>query len=150
MLPVRVPTFRWNYNPVLGGGLAALATAVIMGVPTDVIPNPWFGRQTPPGTFDTVVLAMLSLLAGALAVTLTLARWSSVRHGAGALRWFATSCSSCNRLVVLLLGATAVTGWFTPIQPILGIAAILLASGALMIRVRQLRRSPVSAGGLEQ
>jgi hypothetical protein len=144
MSAIRVPTFRWIYNPILVGCLAALGTAAIIGIPTDVIANPWFGRQTPAGTFDVVVLIVLSLLTGALAATFMVGRSTPGGRGAGlasgTLGWFAISCPGCNKLVVLLLGATGATGWFAPIQPILGIAAVLLASGALMIRIRLLRR----------
>jgi hypothetical protein len=60
------------------GALAALGTATIIGVPTDVIPNPLFGRQTPVHSYDVAVLIAPALLTGALVATYAIARDSAV------------------------------------------------------------------------
>jgi hypothetical protein len=49
----------------LATGIAALA----IGIPTDVLPNPWFTRMTPVRTFDVVLGPLTSLAVGALAAT---------------------------------------------------------------------------------
>ena len=64
------------------GALAAIGTALIIGVPSDVIPNPWFTRQIAVDGADVLVLVVLSLLTGALAMTYALA--------SGASGWFAS------------------------------------------------------------
>lgn len=131
-------------RPASVGILAALGTAAIIGVPTDVIPNPWFGRQTAVHPYDVIVLIALSLITGALAATYVVAGGSTVGTkragiGSGALGWLAVSCPVCNKLVVALLGASGATSTFAPVQPVLGAAAIVLAGGALALRVRMLR-----------
>jgi hypothetical protein len=139
-------------GPAGVGILAAIGTAAIIGVPTDVIPNPWFGRQTPVHPYDAIVLIALSLITGALVATYVVAGGSAVGTkragiGSGALGWLAVSCPVCNKLVVALLGASGATSTFAPVQPVLGGAAIVLAGGALALRLRVLRRGacPVPA-----
>jgi hypothetical protein len=61
--------------------------------------------------------------------------------GSGVLAWFAVSCPACNKIVVALLGASGATGTFAPLQPALGAVAVALATGALVVRVRALRRA---------
>ena len=127
------------------GGLAALGTALIIGVSTDVIPNGLFSRQIPVRPFDVVVLVVLSLLTGALAATYGLAAPSGVANqrvgvGAGFLGWFAISCPVCNKIVVALIGVSGATGVVEPLQPALGALAVALAAAALAARVRAIRR----------
>jgi hypothetical protein len=135
---------RWI--PSVGiGVLAALGTAALIGVPTDIVPNPWFGRQTPVHPYDVVVLIVLSAITGALIVTCAAAGGSAVGTkraglGSGVLGWFAVGCPVCNKIVVALLGASGATSTFAPLQPALGAAAIGLAGSALALRVRALRR----------
>jgi hypothetical protein len=126
------------------GLLAAIATAAIVGVPSDVIPNPWFTRQIGVDGFDVFVLVALSLLTGALAATYALAGGSNgaaegAGIGSGIVGIFAISCPVCNKIVVGLIGASGAAGWFASLQPVLGLAAIGLATAALVIRIRAIR-----------
>jgi hypothetical protein len=127
------------------GVLAAIGTALIIGVSTDVIPNGLFSRQIPVRPFDVVVLVALSLITGALAATYGLAAPSGVANqrvgvGAGFLGWFAVSCPVCNKIVVALVGVSGATGVVEPLQPALGALAVALAGAALAARVRAIRR----------
>ena len=127
------------------GLMAAIGTVVIIGVPTDVIPNPLFGRQTPVHPYDVAVLIALGLLTGALVATYAIARDAGratkrAGIGSGVLGWFAVSCPACNKIVVALLGASGATSTFAPLQPALGGLAVALAAAALAVRVRALRR----------
>ena len=130
---------------VLAAVFATVGTALLIGVPTDVVANPWFSRQVPVRPLDVIVLIALSLLTGALVATYTLAGDSGgavprAGIGSGILGWFAVGCPVCNKLVVALLGASGATSIFEPIQPALGLAAIVLAAAALVIRVRAMQR----------
>ena len=131
--------------PAVVGVLAALGTAVVIGVPTDVIPTPLFGRQIPVHGYDVAVLVALSLLTGALVATYAMGGGSAtgtkrVGIGSGVLGWFAVSCPVCNKLVVALLGASGATSTFAPLQPVLGGLAVALAAAALVVRIRTMRR----------
>jgi hypothetical protein len=125
--------------------LAAFGTALTIGIPTDVVPNPWFTRVIGVRPADVVVLVALSALTGALVATYTVAGRSSAGApragiGSGIMGWFAVGCPVCNKLVVGLLGASGATSSFAPVQPVLGAVAVALAAGALAVRVRAIRR----------
>jgi hypothetical protein len=127
------------------GALAAIGTAVLIGIPSDVIPNPWFGREIAVDGFDVFVLVALSLLTGALAATYVgtgglTASAERAGVGSGIVGFFAVSCPVCNKLVVALIGTSGASGWFASIQPVMGVAAIALAGAALAVRVRAIRR----------
>jgi hypothetical protein len=133
-------------RPVGVGVLAALGTAVVIGIPTDVLPNPWFGREIGVRPLDVVVLVVLSLLTGALAATYVVSGDTSPAApragiGSGILGWFAVGCPLCNKLVVGLIGASGATSVFEPLQPALGVMAVGLAAAALFARVRAIRRA---------
>jgi hypothetical protein len=151
-----VPRVKGAYLRAAGfGALAAIGTAAIIGIPSDVIPNPWFTRQIAVDGFDVFVLVTLSLLTGALAVTYAIARGPTVAadragFGSGVLGFFAISCPVCNKLVLALIGTSGASGWFAGLQPLLGVAAIALASAALVVRVRAIRRGRCRLRSLSQ
>jgi hypothetical protein len=130
---------------VASGVPAGVATALLIGIPTDVIPNPWFGRVVGVRPLDVAVLIALSVLTGALISTYVVAGHSGTGApragiGSGVIGWFAIGCPVCNKLVLLLVGASGATRLFEPIQPLLGVLAVALASAALVVRVRAIRR----------
>jgi hypothetical protein len=130
---------------VLVGLSAAVGTALVIGIPTDVVPNPWFAREIAVRPFDVVTLVALSVVTGALVATYTLAGDSGAAApragiGSGIVGWFAVGCPVCNKIVVALIGASGATSTFAPLQPALGVAAVGLASAALAVRVRAITR----------
>ncbi len=138
-------TARRYARPAAIAALAALATAAAIGIPTDVVPNPWFARKVPVDAFDVSTLVMLSALTGALVATYAVAGGSPAAArrggiGSGLLGWFAISCPACNKIVIALIGTSGATGAFAAVQPVLGAAAVALAAVALSIRVRAIRR----------
>jgi len=127
----------------------SLATALILGVPSDVIPNPWFERKLPTRTFEVLVLTTLSLLAGATAATYTRPSPTDLRvartgASAGIAGWLAVTCPVCNPIVVAMLGTSGAAGWFSRWQPALGAVAVLLAAVGLGLRLRAIRRGTCS------
>jgi hypothetical protein len=143
---------RRSFPTAVLGVLAAFGTVAIIGVPTDVIPNPLFGRQTPVHAYDVAVLIALGLLTGALVATYAIARDATAGTaragvGSGVLGWFAVSCPACNKVVVAFLGASGATSTFAPLQPVLGGVAVALAAGALAVRIRALRQPACPAPG---
>jgi hypothetical protein len=146
MLPASSTTAS-SLRPIAVGLLAAVGTAVVIGIPTDVLPNPWFGREIGVRPLDVIVLVVLSVLTGALAATYVISRDATSAAapragiGSGILGWFAVGCPLCNKLVIGLLGASGATSVFEPLQPILGVLAIGLATAALATRMRAIRRA---------
>lgn len=153
----------WTSRQRIGALVAAVVIAVVIGVPTDVIPNPVFGRPVPVTWWSYPVLVVTAVLGGALAATyIRPTRSSSApdpgavapagadtptdddgldQHGkrgsaAALLSYFAVGCPVCNKLVVLALGTVGAREWFEPLQPVLAIASIALMVVALRSRLR--------------
>jgi hypothetical protein len=137
-------------NP-LGLRFAVLATAgavlcgLLIGIPTAIIPNPIFDRIIEAGPANYFFWISTSVVTGALLATYLLPRSVNDRAGeaglgGGFLAYLAVGCPLCNKAVVALIGATGAVEVFQPIQPILGALGLVLASVALTIRIRGIRR----------
>ncbi|MDG2262724.1 MAG: hypothetical protein P8N50_10335 [Actinomycetota bacterium] len=118
-------------------GVAAL-TWLVLGIPSDIVPNPIFGRPIPVRAIDHVILTVSALLTGLVfglrspSNELTDAEERPLFAG-GILTFFAVGCPVCNRFVVSLLGTSGALNWFRPIQPVLGLAAV----GLLVVAIRR-------------
>lgn len=143
----------WTPRQRVAAGLFALAFALLIGVPTVIIPNPVFGREIPVVAWNYPVWIVSSVLAGMLAATYVrpvsgAAAPQPADEGTGAdapsragiagamLAWFAVGCPVCNKLALLALGYSGALTWFAPAQPYLAAAALLLTAGALVVRLR--------------
>ena len=121
-----------------------IVVALAIGIPTDVIPNPWFTRMTPVRTSDLVLLPLTSLTSGALLATyLGRSRTTALPKaglGAGGLGYLAIGCPICNKAVVWLLGFSGALNTFGPLQPLIGGLAVALAIVGMRLRLRALVR----------
>jgi hypothetical protein len=65
------------------------------------------------------------------------------------LSFLAAGCPACNKLVVLAVGTTGALDYFRPLQPLLGLASLVLLGVALgaRLRVRAPRRNPSQPTG---
>lgn len=122
---------------------ASLAVIAVIGVPTDVVPNPWFTRMTPVRPLDVVFLLLTGVLTGALLATFVLpARCARRAPGAagasGTLAWLAIGCPICNKLIVAAIGISGALNVFAPLQPFLGLLGVVVAATALTLRLRAL------------
>lgn len=141
----------------------ATVSALAIGLPTDVIPNPVFGRQgTPVEPWALPVLAMTAVLSGLLFATYVdagaadetdeidqvsgLDRPSRFGSFGGLLSFFAVGCPICNKVVVIALGTSGALTWFAPVQPYLGVVALGLLAWALRVRLRGEVACTVDAG----
>jgi hypothetical protein len=146
---------RWAGRQFAVAALAALVVAAFIGVPTDVIPNPVFGRPVPVTWWSYPTLVVTALLGGLLVGTYVRRDEPGIdepltgepgidvvdvpsRNGgiAGLLSFFAVGCPVCNKVVIVALGATGARQWFEPIQPVLAVASIVLLAWALRARLR--------------
>lgn len=136
---------RWRVA-ILGG----IATAVLVALPTAVIPNPVFGRAVEVTWWSYPVVVLTGILGGLLLATYVKEPWmdeavpedaqeqkASKLGIAGAfVAYFAVGCPVCNKLVLIALGASGAMTWFAPLQPILAIASVILMGVALRIRLK--------------
>lgn len=130
---------------VLLAAAGAVVVAVALGIPTATIPNPVFHRIIDAGASNYFFWAATSVVTGALLATYALPRVVKDRAaeaglGGGFLAYLAVGCPLCNKAVVALLGASGAVTVFQPIQPFLGALGLLLASIALAVRLRGIRR----------
>ena len=151
---------QWSVRRWGAAMLGALATALVMGLPTDVIPNPIFGRAVDVTWWSYPVLVVTAVIGGLLLATYVrneaLPRPATVsvdgevdaevgteldrpgRAGGigGLLSFFAIGCPTCNKLVLVALGSTGALEWFGPVQPVLAVGSIVLLAWALRARLR--------------
>lgn len=134
----------FSLKALLAGAAAGLLTLLGIGLPTAVIPNPVFTRMTPVRPADYAILGLtvllMSVLAALYAVPAGACRTSTGRlTSAGLLSFLAVGCPVCNKIVLLLLGASGALTYWAPLQPLLGGLSIALLAATLALRVRQLQ-----------
>jgi hypothetical protein len=134
-------------------GLYTAGSALLLGVPTRLVPNPLFSRIVPTGPQDYVIWVVSALLLGPLLALMTLYPTPSQKAAPGKrsiagtgrafagalLSFFSVGCPVCNKVVVLLLGLGGAMTIFNPLRPFLGLASIILFGVTLFLRVRVVR-----------
>ena len=161
------PRFRLH---VLGWALLSL---LVYGVVAAIIPNPVFGRSVPPEPFAIVIWLVSAPLMGFLGATYSAApaaatqplqlvtlgptpaassvavdddsRATLLGSVAGVGAFLAIGCPVCNKIALLLLGASGAMSVWAPIQPILGAASLALLAGTVVWRSRQISRGAACA-----
>ena len=118
------------------GIVSSIVFFFVFGIPTNVIPNPLFTRMVSRTVLDYVFLVSSSVLLGAyLGVHLYKKNQSkkcTTATYSGAIgSILAFGCPVCNKLLVLLFGATALLTYFEPYRHMLGFASIAMLGGAL-------------------
>ncbi|MDO8308756.1 MAG: hypothetical protein Q7V58_10425 [Actinomycetota bacterium] len=135
----------WSSRRWLVAILGGAATAVLVAVPTAVIPNPVFGRAIDVTWWSYPVVVLTGILGGLLVATYVREdadpgpdtdRASRLGVAGGLVSFFAVGCPVCNKLVLLALGASGAVTWFAPLQPFLAVLSIALMAVALRIRLR--------------
>jgi hypothetical protein len=120
---------------------------LVLGVPTAVIPNPFFIRMTPTETFNVVIWLASAPLIGLLVATYVRPPRHAIGHrrdepGAGratlggVAAYLAIGCPICNKVVVAALGVSGALSIFAPLQPLIGAASVALLGATLAWRLR--------------
>lgn len=157
---------RTSYSPLRDRSLLTwsalwtLAALVSFGTATAIIPNPVFGRGVPAEPFAIAVWLASAPLIGMVMATyfapvppsgqVLLGDGEGIASGAPAARrdgttmgsiggfaaFLAIGCPTCNKIALVLLGASGATSVFAPIQPAIGAASLALLAGTLVWRLR--------------
>ncbi len=129
----------WSKRQWLVAGLGGFVSFLAIGLPTDVIDNPVFGRAIDETPWAMPVLIATSLIAGLLIGTYVDAQPNdrSAKSGTvgGLLTFFAVGCPVCNKVVLLALGTTGAVNYFEPVQPYLAAVGILALAYAFHRRI---------------
>lgn len=140
------PARRWL---AAAGGTALSALGV--GVPTGIVETPFYTRMTPVLWWNYPVWLVTALLGGLILATYV--RTPEARQamtgtsaGGGLLSVLAVGCPVCNKLVVAVLGVSGALTVWAPIQPVLGVASLVLLGYALHRRIATERACPVYTG----
>ena len=125
------------------GTLAAVATALAIGIPTGIVETSWYHRMTPVLWWNYPVWALSAIMTGMLVSTyvrdpaLTVPVTQEGKTVLGSLlSAFAVGCPICNKLVVMAVGVTGALNWFAPLQPLLAVGSLGLLGYALRARRR--------------
>lgn len=129
--------------------LWAFAVLLFLALPTDLIPNPIFGREVPirwweyPVVGITVVLTFLWFAVQAPPMDF---QKNGRLIGGVTLTLFAVACPVCNKIILLLLGTAGAMGIWAPLQPYIAVFSVAALALALYLRIRTARRTnPVKA-----
>ena len=131
------PAKRW-----LVAVFTALATGLVISIPTALLKNPIFGREVGVTDWSTTVVFVTAVLTGLLVATYVKIDAELVEErslkigGAGAISSFlAIGCPVCNKLVLIALGYSGAIKYFAPVQPYLALIGIGLLMYALRKRL---------------
>ena len=120
----------WTRRRWVAAATASVVTALVVALPTAMIPTPVFGREIPTTWWAWPVLAVTSVLSGLLFATYVrepgdpASGEATINRGGaagGLLAFFAVGCPVCNKLALIALGYTGALQWFAPVQPFLGV-----------------------------
>ncbi len=133
-----------TWKALASGGGMGLAVLLLVGIPSGVIPNPFFVRPLDARPTDFVFLGIITVLAVVLGATYgvpaTCSTQDSKALGSGLLLFIGIGCPVCNKVVLAVVGASGALTYFEPIQPFFSVASIVLMVAALALRVRDIRR----------
>ncbi len=160
LAPVDCPLLALLDRRLLVWGVAwGLASLVAFGLASAIIPNPVFGRQIPPEPFAYWVWIVSAPLMGLVLATYTVpvgrasgsqplrmlddADVESAAKRGGTLgtlgsigAFLAIGCPVCNKIALLLLGASGALSVYAPVQPYIGAASLALLATTLLWRLR--------------
>ena len=140
--------------------LWAIGSGLVFGLVTAIIPNPVFGRSVAPTTFAIWTWLLSAPLMGLVMATYTARppvpgspielvdlgpsaataerRTTALGSIAGLGAFLAIGCPVCNKIALLLLGASGAMSVYAPIQPYIGLVslALLTVTAAWRLRLR--------------
>lgn len=137
------PARRWA--AALG---VTVFVALIVGAFTALVHTGVFERMIPATWWDYPVWLISALLAGLTAATYVDPGASKAARAvpsadqprrtlvATVLAGLAVGCPICNKLVVTAVGVSGALSYWAPLQPVLGVASILVLLGGLLVRLR--------------
>lgn len=127
------------------GVIFSFAAFLLYGIPTALIPNPFFKRMTVTTRLDIILLILTAILLGSY---LSLYFYSKKKSKAsniaattgGFAGIFAFSCPLCSVLLVSLFGSSLLLTYFEPIRPLIGVFTIGILGSAIYFKANSLNK----------
>lgn len=127
------------------GVLAFVGFVLLFGIPTALIPTPWFTRMIPARSLDYVFLLLNSGLIGAYIGVHAYEKHERSKRGdvlatTGSLtNILAVGCPICNKLLVALIGASAIMTYIEPARIWIGLLSTGLVGVALFLKIKNIK-----------
>ncbi|MEX2547177.1 MAG: hypothetical protein WD830_05240 [Chloroflexota bacterium] len=127
---------------------ATLATLLVLGLPSGIVPNPVFVRTVATRPSDVAVWLVSAVLIG-LTLATYVVRPHSTGHGdrgsaqlgvGGVVAFLAIACPVCNKIVLLAIGTSGALNVFAPLQPAIGLVSVALLAVTFGWRLRRIAR----------
>lgn len=132
----------WSAKRWIVAITTAIATALIISLPTAVIENPVFGRDVEVTSWSIPVVLITSVISGLILATYvkndtSVDEEKSIKiGGAGAFFSFlAVGCPVCNKIALIALGYSGALQYFAPLQPYMAAVGVGLLMYALRKRL---------------
>ena len=143
----RIQNNRHLLISIIVGLVGAIVIALIIGIPTDVIENPYYMRMTPTTLLEPILLVLVAVLFGVYAGLLCYSYLSkkTCQPGAGSAGagvvagMFAIACPICISFLVWIFGTAVLMRYLDPIRPILGVLAVFLLAYAIRKTLNSIR-----------
>ncbi len=121
-------------HPIASGILFALLLALVLGIPTALIPNPFYHRMLPLTGLDYFFWIATSALIAANIVVFVCRqtqKQSKLAWGGGIVGFFSFACPICNLVLMSIFGSTVLLTVLEPLRPWLGMLSIGMLSVSL-------------------
>ena len=132
----------WSSKRWIVAVVTAVATGVLISLPTAIIENPVFGRDVAVTSWSIPVVILTAIISGLIVATYirndqSVEEERSIKiGGAGAfLSFLAVGCPVCNKIALVALGYSGALQYFAPVQPYLAIFGVGLLMYALRKRL---------------
>ena len=116
--------------------LWGVAFALALAIPADLVDTPFFSRMTSATWIDYSLWIAIATLGGLVMGARRLPGASACDVGKPAiggegLGFLAVACPVCNKLIVMSIGTSGALSYFAPIQPLLGLAGLIVLAWVL-------------------
>ena len=132
----------WSIRRWITAAVSAIATGLVISIPTAVLENSFFGRDIAVTAWSIPVIVITSILSGLLFASYVNndsanVEDTSLKIGtAGAFFSFlAVGCPVCNKIALFALGYSGAIKYFAPVQPFLAFAGVAILAYALIMRL---------------
>lgn len=127
---------------IIIGVLFSIGLFFLFGIPTALIPSPWFIRMINKSVYDYIFLITNSILLGTYIGIYYYKKKLNKKciitgYSGGIGGFFAFGCPICNKLLVFLFGSTALLNYFEPYRRFLGFFSIILLLIALIYLIKK-------------